>query len=64
MFGVKGTSILSSYVNIVKDTAIDYMHGVLEGVVKTMLHQEYNADNHDDGIRGKLKQKKLCPDFL
>ena len=36
-FGVKGSSVLSPYLNIVKDTAIDYMHAVLEGVVKTML---------------------------
>lgn len=36
-FGVKGSSVLSPYLNIVKDTAIDYMHAVLEGVVKTIL---------------------------
>ena len=29
-----------------------------------VLDQEYNAESHDDGIRGRVKQKKLCPDFL
>ena len=38
-FGVKGLSVLSPYMNIIKDTAIDYMHAVLEGVVKTILHK-------------------------
>ncbi len=37
VFGVKGLSVLSPYLNIVKDTAIDYMHAVLEGVAKEML---------------------------
>ena len=39
VLGVKGLSILSSYVNIIKDTAIDYMHAVLEGVTSTMLQK-------------------------
>lgn len=39
MLGVKGPSVLSPYLNIVKDTAIDYMHAVLEGVAKTMLQK-------------------------
>lgn len=29
VFGVKGPSVLSPYLNIVKDTAIDYMHAML-----------------------------------
>ena len=37
VLGVKGLSVLSPYLNIVKDTAIDYMHAVLEGVTRTML---------------------------
>lgn len=37
VFGVKGPSVLSPYLNIVKDTAIDYMHAVLEGVARAML---------------------------
>lgn len=37
VFGVKGSSVLSPYLNIVKDTVVDYMHAVLEGVTKTLL---------------------------
>ena len=37
LFGIKGPSVLSPYLNIVKDTAIDYMHAVLEGVTKDLL---------------------------
>ena len=39
VFGVKGPSVLSPYLNIVKDTVIDYMHAVLEGVTKALLHK-------------------------
>lgn len=39
VFGVKGYLVLSPYLNIVKDTAIDYMHAVLEGVAKSLLHK-------------------------
>lgn len=28
------------------------------------MNQEYNAKNHDDGIRGRVKNKKLCAEFL
>lgn len=37
VFGIKGPSILSPYLNIVKDVPIDYMHAALEGVIKTLL---------------------------
>ncbi len=39
VFGVKGPSVFTPYLNIVKDTPIDYMHAVLEGVTKTMLQK-------------------------
>lgn len=39
VFGVKGPSVLSPYLNLVKDTVIDYMHAVLGGVTKTMLQK-------------------------
>ena len=51
VFGVKGLSVLSPYINIIKDTAIDYMHAVLEGVVKTILHKF--------GLNGKYKNYRF-----
>lgn len=41
VLGVKGLSVLSPYLNIVKDTTIDYMHAVLEGVTKTMIQKYF-----------------------
>lgn len=35
--GVKGQSVLTPYLNIIKDVPIDYMHAVLEGVTRTLL---------------------------
>ena len=48
VFGVKGYSVLSPYLNIVKDTAIDYMHAVLEGVAKTLLHKFWLNGTYKD----------------
>ncbi len=48
IFGVKGVSVLSPYMNIVKDTAIDYMHAVLEGVTKTMLQKIWLCGKYKD----------------
>lgn len=31
---------------------------------QAILDQEHRAQNHDDGIRGRAKQKKLCAEFL
>ncbi len=54
--GVKGESVLSPYLNIVKDTAIDYMHAVLEGVTKRMLHKFWLNGKYS-GYRFYLKQE-------
>ena len=48
VFGVKGASVLTPYLNIVKDTPIDYMHGVLEGVTKTLLHKFWLNGKYKD----------------
>ncbi len=48
VFGVKGISELSPYINIVKDTTIDYMHAVLEGVAKTMLRKFWLCGKYKD----------------
>lgn len=37
IFGLKGKSVLSPYLNIAKDVPVDYMHAVLEGVSRTLL---------------------------
>lgn len=31
---------------------------------QSTLGREYNAENHEDGVRGRMKKKKLCPDFI
>lgn len=48
VLGVKGISVLSPYLNIVKDTAIDYMHAVLEGVAKMMLQKFWFNGKYKD----------------
>ena len=48
VFGVKGASVLTPNLNIVKDTPIDYMHGVLEGVTKTLLHKFWLNGKYKD----------------
>lgn len=58
MYGVKGMSVLTPYLNIIKDVPIDYMHAVLEGVIKTILCKiwlkgEYR--NHRFYLLAKLK---------
>ena len=37
MYGVKGHSVLSLYIDIVRDIPIDYMHMILEGISKMLL---------------------------
>ena len=37
IFGVKGKSVLSPYLNIATDVPVDYMHAVLEGDTRTLL---------------------------
>lgn len=31
---------------------------------QSILDQEYRAENHEDGVRGRVKNKKLCTEFL
>ena len=37
MYGIKSHSILSLYIDIVRDIPIDYMHMILEGISKMEL---------------------------
>ena len=47
VYGVKGTSILSNSMDLVKQCPIDYMHAVLEGVVKKLMQNFwFNSKHH------------------
>lgn len=44
--GVKGPSVLTPFLNIVKDVPIDYMHAVLEGVTRTLICKMWMDGRH------------------
>lgn len=46
IYGVKGPSILSSSINIVTSVPVDYMHAVLEGVVKSLMGYWFESKYH------------------
>ncbi len=46
VYGVKGPSVLSPSINIVKSVPVDYMHAVLEGVVKSLLGYWFESKYH------------------
>lgn len=46
IFGIKGRSILSSHLNVLKCIPIDYMHAVLEGVTKSLIYFWFDSKNH------------------
>lgn len=64
VFGVKGYSVLHRFVNIPNGIPIDYMHAVLEGVVKTLLKCWFSSEYHNRPfcLRPYIKQidKDLC----
>ena len=49
VYGVKGMSMLSPYIDTTKSAAVDCMHAALEGVTKTLLatclDSKYYADH-------------------
>ena len=47
VFGVKGHSILSNFLDVVKDIPIDYMHMILEGISK-MLFKYWSDGRYRD----------------
>ena len=53
--GVKGTSVLSRSLDVVKCIPVDYMHAVLEGVAKTLTTSWFNSKYH--GLRFYLKHQ-------
>ena len=44
--GIFGTSVLSASLDVVDDVPVDYMHCVLEGVVKWLLNNWVKSENH------------------
>lgn len=44
--GVKGHSVLSPHINLIKSVPVDYMHAVLEGVTKTLFNCWFDSKNH------------------
>lgn len=46
IFGVKGLSPLSGLFDLVKCVPVDYMHAVLEGVVRRLLKYWFDSENH------------------
>ena len=44
--GIMGTSSLASSLDVVNSIPIDYMHAVLEGVVRMLMKFWFNSNNH------------------
>lgn len=66
--GIKGTSLLSSVLDLVDSVPVDYMHTVLLGVVKLLLTRWFDSTNHNEpfylGCHSKFIDSKLikqCP---
>lgn len=45
-FGVKGSSVLSATIDLVKGVPVDYMHAVLEGITRWLLKAWVDSLNH------------------
>ena len=74
-YGIKGTSVLAEYSDIVKGIPIDYMHAVLEGVTKNLMVLWFKSKySRSFSLACKLKliDRKLllvkhiskCPTFM
>lgn len=46
IFGIKGTSVLSSTIDLIKGVPVDYMHAILEGVSRRILSVCLDSKNH------------------
>ena len=44
--GVKGISPLSEHLDLVTSIPVDYMHAVLEGVVRRLMNSWFNSNQH------------------
>ena len=63
LYGIKGTSLLAEYSDIVKGIPIDYMHAVLEGVTKNLMvlwfESKYSRRSFSLARKLKLIDRKL-----
>ena len=48
VFGVKGPSVLSSALDLVKGVPCDYMHAVLEGITRWLLRAWFTSPYHNE----------------
>ena len=46
VLGVKGYSALSPVMDLVDSVPVDYMHAVLEGVTRWLLHKWFDSKHH------------------
>jgi len=46
VLGIKGLSILSHLFDLVDGVTVDYMHAVLEGVTRWLLHRWFDSKHH------------------
>lgn len=44
--GIKGISVLADSIDLVDGIPVDYMHAVLEGVTRWLLHNWFKSENH------------------
>lgn len=50
VFGVKGHSVLTPYLDVTEAVPIDYMHAILEGVTKSLINTWFDSKNHGESI--------------
>ena len=48
--GIKGISVLAYSLDLVDGIPVDYMHAVLEGVTRWLLHAWFNSENHREAF--------------
>ena len=56
--GIKGVSVLASVIDLVVGIPVDYMHAVLEGVTKWLVHAWFDTKNHGEAfyLGGSIRQ--------
>ena len=48
--GIKGVSVLATSLDLVESVPVDYMHAVLEGVVRLLLRAWFDSENHREAF--------------
>ena len=48
--GIKGKSVLAGIIDLVNDVPVDYMHCVLEGIVKWLMERWCSSSNHSSPL--------------